>query len=146
MHVAMHALNVAIDASRNFSDRERSGPCHRPDQFPALRRHEPEEQLRRCKTDPRPLFSALECITSATLNIFERCYFKRHRSHFNVSMRECLSRNLLIVSQGLRNVGSAKWVINDYTFDLTPMAHVFGEQLAATECARGGHNRRIPIG
>ena len=38
-------------------------------------------------------------------------------------------------------VYSAKWVIDDYTFDLTSMAHVLGEQLAATECARGGHSR-----
>jgi hypothetical protein len=45
-----------------------------------------------------------------------------------------------------RKVCSAKWVIDDYTFDLTSMAHVLGEQLAATECARGGYNRRIPIG
>ena len=45
-----------------------------------------------------------------------------------------------------REVCSAKWVIDDYTFDLTSMAHVLGEQLAATECARGGYNRRIPIG
>ena len=63
-----------------------SSPCHRPDQFPALRRHELEEQLRRCEANPRPLFSALECILSTTLNIFERCYSERHSLHFNVSM------------------------------------------------------------
>src|ERR1035437_4476952 len=108
MHVAMHALNVAIDGSRSLSDRERSGPCHRPDQFPAVCRHEPEEQLRRCKTDPRPLFSTLECISSTTLNIFERCYFERHSFHFNVSMLQRHSRNLLIVSQGLRSYSASR--------------------------------------
>src|SRR5665811_2057524 len=100
MHVAMHALDVAIDAARSLSDRERTNPCHRPDQFPALRCHELEEQLRCCEANPRPLFSTLECVSSAMLNIFERCYFERHSFHFNFSMLQRHSRNLLIVFSG----------------------------------------------
>jgi hypothetical protein len=42
------------------------------------------------------LFSVLECISSATLNIFERYYFKRQCIHINVSMRQRHSRNLLM--------------------------------------------------
>jgi len=102
----MHALNVPIDPSRSLSDRERPGPCHRPDQFPALRRHELKEQLWRCEANPRPLFSARECISSAMVNIFERCYFERHCFHFKVSMHQRHSRNLLIAHQGPQS-GSA---------------------------------------
>src|SRR5450759_2674207 len=101
MHVTMHALNVAIDPSCSPSDRERSSPRHHSDQFPALCRHEIEEQLRCCEANPRPLFFGLECVSSATLNIFERCYFERQSFHFNVSMLQRHSRNRLIVSQDL---------------------------------------------
>ena len=34
-------------------------------------------------------------------------------------------------SPAAREVCSAKWVIDDYTFDLASMAHVLGEQFAA---------------
>jgi hypothetical protein len=42
-------------------------------------------------------------------------------------------------------VCSAKWVIDGYTFDLAPMAHILGEQLAAAERASGSYNRCVPI-
>jgi hypothetical protein len=43
-------------------------------------------------------------------------------------------------------VCSAEWVIDDYTFDLAPMAHILGEQLAAAERTSGSYNSRVPIG
>jgi hypothetical protein len=45
----------------------------------------------------------------------------------------------------LREVCSAKWVIDGDTFDLAPMAHILGEQFAAAERASGSQNRCIPI-
>jgi hypothetical protein len=32
---------------------------------------------------------------------------------------------------------SAEWVIDGYTFDLAPMAHILGEQLTAAEIGDG---------
>ena len=42
-------------------------------------------------------------------------------------------------------VCSAEWIIDGYTFDLAPIAHILGEQLAAAERASGSYDRGVPI-
>ncbi len=52
------------------------------------------------------------------------------------------------ISSAIRRRGvvcSAKWVVDGYTFDVAPLAHILGERLAAAERASGSYHRRVAI-
>jgi hypothetical protein len=102
MHIAMHSFNIAIDAPRRLSDRERPSPCHCPQQFPTLCRHDLEEQFRSSKANAGALLSARERSLSTAFDFLERGDFERHSFHFSVSMLQRHSINRLTVSRDQR--------------------------------------------
>jgi hypothetical protein len=99
MHVTVYGLDVAVYPTCHLTDRQRSCANHGTDQFPALRSHEPKQQLRRGETDANALLFASEGILRTPFHLFQRSYLQRHGLHLIASMFRRRSRNPPAVSQ-----------------------------------------------